>query len=247
MLYYARTIVKPKNRILEPDRQGGRSCSGTTGGVWCANCGPPAPAPGPSYGWRSASRESPLARICWGSPASCAPWAWSRPATTGSWTSSTARPWIRTNSPAPGALWSSDSTPASFASTSNPSSSATASRSPRPDAKCPGSKSSIKNPTQTPSRSTSSATPARPSPCSPKPCPALDKMILLLDSLDLNESFYFVADAYYASGKNQAEYLLAAWRHQHGFNFHDVELASALKTALDATTLVRKKYRLERK
>jgi hypothetical protein len=29
----------------------------------------------------------------------------------------------------------------------------------------------------------------------------LDKMILLLDSLDLNEPFYFVADAYYASGK----------------------------------------------
>src|ERR1017187_848256 len=55
---------------------------------------------------------------------------------------------------------------------SSPSSSATASRSPRPDAKCPGSKSSIKNPTQTPSRSTSSATPAKRSPCSPKPCPA---------------------------------------------------------------------------
>lgn len=29
----------------------------------------------------------------------------------------------------------------------------------------------------------------------------LDKMILLLDSLHLNEPFYFVADAYYASGK----------------------------------------------
>jgi hypothetical protein len=29
----------------------------------------------------------------------------------------------------------------------------------------------------------------------------LDKMILLLDSLDLKEPFYFVADAYYASGK----------------------------------------------
>jgi hypothetical protein len=29
----------------------------------------------------------------------------------------------------------------------------------------------------------------------------LDKMILLLDSLDLNQPFYFVADAYYASGK----------------------------------------------
>jgi len=29
----------------------------------------------------------------------------------------------------------------------------------------------------------------------------LDKMILLLDSLGLNEPFYFVADAYYASGK----------------------------------------------
>src|ERR1019366_2724174 len=46
------------------------------------------------------------------------------------------------------------------------------SRSPRPDARCPESKNSIKNPTQTPSRSTSSATPAKPSPCSPKPCPA---------------------------------------------------------------------------
>lgn len=29
----------------------------------------------------------------------------------------------------------------------------------------------------------------------------LDKMVLLLDSLDLKEPFYFVADAYYASGK----------------------------------------------
>jgi len=29
----------------------------------------------------------------------------------------------------------------------------------------------------------------------------LDKMILLIDSLDLNEPFYFVADAYYATGK----------------------------------------------
>ena len=29
----------------------------------------------------------------------------------------------------------------------------------------------------------------------------LDKMILLLDSLGLNQPFYFVADAYYASGK----------------------------------------------
>jgi len=29
----------------------------------------------------------------------------------------------------------------------------------------------------------------------------LDKMILLLDSLDMTETFYFVADAYYASGK----------------------------------------------
>jgi hypothetical protein len=32
----------------------------------------------------------------------------------------------------------------------------------------------------------------------------LDKMILLLDSLDLKEPFYFVADAYYASGKSVA-------------------------------------------
>jgi predicted transcriptional regulator len=46
--------------------------------------------------------------------------------------------------------------------------------------------------------------------------------------------------------ENQAEYLLAAWRHQHGFNFHDVELASALNTALEATTAVREKYRLEK-
>ncbi len=29
----------------------------------------------------------------------------------------------------------------------------------------------------------------------------LDKMIMLVDSLDINENFYFVADAYYASGK----------------------------------------------
>ena len=46
--------------------------------------------------------------------------------------------------------------------------------------------------------------------------------------------------------ENQAEYLLAAWRHQHGFNLHDVELASALNTALEATTAVREKYRVER-
>src|ERR1035437_7236784 len=81
-----------------------RSCSGTTGAIRSANCAPPAPAPGPSCGCPSAWRDSPLARICWASPAACAPWAWSRPATTGSWTSSIARPWIWTNSPAPGAL-----------------------------------------------------------------------------------------------------------------------------------------------
>src|ERR1035437_1147529 len=46
--------------------------------------------------------------------------------------------------------------------------------------------------------------------------------------------------------ENQAAYLLAAWRHQHGFNLHDVELASALNTALAATTAVREKYRVER-
>ena len=46
--------------------------------------------------------------------------------------------------------------------------------------------------------------------------------------------------------ENQAEYLLAAWRHQHGFNLHDVELASALNTALEATTAVREKHRVER-
>src|ERR1035441_9796817 len=46
--------------------------------------------------------------------------------------------------------------------------------------------------------------------------------------------------------ENRAEFLLAAWRHQHGFNFHDVELASALNTALEATTAVREKYRLEK-
>ena len=43
--------------------------------------------------------------------------------------------------------------------------SATASRSPRPDGRCPRSRSSINSPSRTPSRSTSSATPARPSPC----------------------------------------------------------------------------------
>ena len=46
--------------------------------------------------------------------------------------------------------------------------------------------------------------------------------------------------------EEQAEYLLAAWRHHHGFNFHDVELAGALNTALAATTAVREKYRVER-
>ena len=40
------------------------------------------------------------------------------------------------SSPALGALWTSDSTPASCASTAGPSSSATASRLPRPDARC---------------------------------------------------------------------------------------------------------------
>src|ERR1017187_10093293 len=46
--------------------------------------------------------------------------------------------------------------------------------------------------------------------------------------------------------ENQAEYLLAAWRHQHGFNLHAVELARALNTALAATPAVREKYRVER-
>src|ERR1017187_10422828 len=46
--------------------------------------------------------------------------------------------------------------------------------------------------------------------------------------------------------EEQAEYLLAAWRHHHGFNFHDVELAVALNAALEATATVREKYRLER-
>ena len=57
-------------------------------------------------------------------------------------------------------------------STADPSSSATASKSPRPDARCPESKSSINNPSQTTRPSTSSATPAKRSRRSPKPCPA---------------------------------------------------------------------------
>src|SRR5664279_1613177 len=65
-----------RNPNRRANRQGGRSCSGTTGGIWSANCAPPAPAPGPSCGCPSAWRDSPLARICWASPASCAPWAW---------------------------------------------------------------------------------------------------------------------------------------------------------------------------
>src|ERR1035437_1984374 len=78
-----RNNCQARNPNRRANRQGGRSCSGTTGGIWSANCAPPAPAPGPSCGCPSAWRDSPLARICWASPASCAPWAWSRPATTG--------------------------------------------------------------------------------------------------------------------------------------------------------------------
>src|ERR1035437_7460757 len=99
LVYHIYAILCPDNcQARKPNprttRLGGRSCSGMTGGIWCANCGPPAPAPGPSCGCPSAWRDSPLAKICWASPASCAPWAWSRPATTASWTSSIARPWI---------------------------------------------------------------------------------------------------------------------------------------------------------
>src|SRR5260370_726144 len=103
-------------------RPGGRSCSGITGGSWCAICGPPAPGPELSCGWRSAWREWPPARNCWGSPPSCAPWDWSPPATTGSWTSSTARLWICASSPTPGVPWSSAPTLASHPSTAGPSS-----------------------------------------------------------------------------------------------------------------------------
>ena len=42
----------------------------------------------------------------------------------------------------------------------------------RPDARCPESKSSIRNPSQTTRRNSSSATPARRLQCSLKPCPA---------------------------------------------------------------------------
>src|ERR1017187_8436216 len=46
--------------------------------------------------------------------------------------------------------------------------------------------------------------------------------------------------------ESQTEYLLAAWRHQHGFNLHDVELAGALNTALKVTAGIREKYTLEK-
>src|ERR1035437_4677864 len=188
-----RNNCQARNPNRRANRQGGRSCSGTTGGIWSANCAPPAPAPGPSCGCPSAWRDSPLARICWASPASCAPWAWSRPATTGSWTSSIARPWIWTNSPAPGALWSSGSAPASYASTSSP----------KPEYIFGHSCQAVAVLT----RALSSVF-ALPLACrihegtvfsNRDHRTLLDKMILLLDSLDLKEPFYFVADAYYAS------------------------------------------------
>ena len=65
------------------------------------------------------------------------------------------------NSPVPGVPWSSAPTLASYASMAGPSSLATASRSPRPDARCPESRNSINNPSQTPSRSISLATSVR--------------------------------------------------------------------------------------
>src|ERR1017187_3740321 len=46
--------------------------------------------------------------------------------------------------------------------------------------------------------------------------------------------------------ESQTEHLLAAWRYQHEFNLHDVELASALSTALKITAGIREKYTLER-
>src|ERR1017187_153436 len=45
--------------------------------------------------------------------------------------------------------------------------------------------------------------------------------------------------------ESQTEHLLAAWRYQHGFNLHDVELAGALNTALKITSGIREKYRSE--
>src|SRR5712691_4011189 len=50
MLYYATTIVKPRIPKHRTTRLGGRSCSGMTGGIWCPICGPPALAPEPSCG-----------------------------------------------------------------------------------------------------------------------------------------------------------------------------------------------------
>ena len=52
MLYYRGAVVNPRKPKSDADRQGGRSCCGDSGGSWCANCGPPAPGPGPSCGWR---------------------------------------------------------------------------------------------------------------------------------------------------------------------------------------------------
>jgi predicted transcriptional regulator len=46
--------------------------------------------------------------------------------------------------------------------------------------------------------------------------------------------------------ESQTEHLLAAWRYQHGFNLHDVELAGALNTALKITSGIREKYMMEK-
>ena len=50
-------LHQPSESNTKPEYIFGRSCSGITGGIWCANCGPPVPGPEPSCGWRSVWRE----------------------------------------------------------------------------------------------------------------------------------------------------------------------------------------------
>ena len=120
------------------------------------------------------------------------------------------------------------STPASYASTAGPSSSQTASRSPRPDARCPESRklhqeSDSNNKAEYIFGHSCQAVAVLTQALSsvfalPLACrihegtvfsnrdhrTLLDKMILLLDSLGLQQPFYFVADAYYAAAKSFA-------------------------------------------
>src|ERR1019366_8850358 len=181
---------KPNPRTT---RLGGRSCSGTIGGIWCANCAPPAPAPGPSCGCPSAWRDSPLARICSASPASCA------------------------------LLFRFD--PGILRVNGKPLLVGDGIKIPKAGRKMPGVKKlhqqseSNNKPEYIFGHSCQAVAVLTQALSSvfalPLACrihegtvfsnrdhrTLLDKMILLLDSLDLNQPFYFVADAYYASGK----------------------------------------------